>query len=319
MILIVNNKNLSQVVESITWSGDTREVSRTLEFSIVSKSTDYYLPKVVLNEGDTVILKDDDENILFQGVLWDIDKSYASDTTGYFAYDYLHYIKESDVSYVIEDTAENITKKVCTDLGVECGDLSKTGVKTYLTEFDKKAYDIIMIAYTNASKTTNKKYIPLMNKEKLNVIEKGLLSGVILKGDYNLIDQNYKVSLQDLVNKVVVVNDDGKRVDVIEDKSSQSKYGTIQRIYKIEEDKKYITEAKAMLFETLQEGSVSALSDVRAVSGYGILIYEELSKTYGKFYIESDTHTFTNGSATMSLTLGFSNIMDEKEMTEVKK
>ncbi len=319
MILNVNNKDLSKVVASITWSGDTREVSRRLEFTIVSKKTDYYLPKVVLNEGDTVVLKDYEGNVLFQGVLFDIDKAYASDTTGYLAYDYMFYINKSDLSYIIEDTAENIAKKVCKDLEIGYGSIASTGVKTYLTEFEKSGYEMIMIAYTNASKKTGKKYIPLMSKEKLTVIEKGLLSGVILKGDYNLTDQNYKVSLQDLVNKVVIVNDDGKKVDVIEDKESQSKYGTVQKIYKIEEDKKYSVEAKAMLFETLQEGSVIALSDVRALSGYAILIYEEVSKTYGKFYIESDTHTFVNGSATMSLTLGFSNVMDEKEMSEVKK
>ena len=34
---------------------------------------------------------------------------------------------------------------------------------------------------------------------------------------------------------------------------------------------------------------------------------------YGKFYIESDTHTFEDGKEMMQLTLAFSNMMDEKE------
>ncbi len=314
MILIVNGKDLSNLVETITWSGDTREVSRKLEFKIASKSTDYFLPKPVLNEGDTVILKDDEENILFQGVLFDIDKSYSADTTSYLAFDYMYYVKESDVNLIIDDTAENITKKVCDELGIKYGDIAQTGVNFYFVELDKNGYEVIMIAYTNASKSTGKKYIPLMNEDKLTVIEKGLLSGVILKGNFNILEQNHKVSLQNLVNKVLVVDESGKQVDVVEDGASQSNYGTIQKIYKIEESKDYNVEANSLLFNVTYEGSINSLSDVRAISGYAVLVYEEISKTYSKFYIESDSHTFQNGKAIMSLVLSFSNVMDEKEI-----
>ncbi len=309
MTLLVNNYDLSQLVESITWSGDVRETARKLEFSIISKSTDYYLPKPVLNEGDTVILKDDDGNIIFQGVLFDIDKSSASDTIMYLAYDYMFYVKESELSLVINDTSENIARKVCSELDISCGVLEQTNVGTYMTEFDLSGYQIIMKAYSNASKSTGKNYITLMNKEKLTVIEKGLISGVVLKGDYNLIDTSYKVSLQDLVNKVVVVDDVGKQVSVVENSGSRSKYGTIQKVYKIEDGKDYATEAKALLFDVTREGTVTALSDIRAISGYAVLVYEEVSKTYSKFYIESDSHTFSNGNATMTLKLGFSNVV----------
>ncbi len=314
MILTVNDKDLSNLVENITWSGDTREVSRKLEFKIASKATDYFLPKPVLNEGDTVLLKDDEENILFQGVLFDIDKSYAGNTISYLAFDYMYYVKESDINLIIDDTAENITKKVCDELGIGYGEVESTGVKFYFAELDKTGYEVIMIAYTNASKITNKKYIPLMDKENLTVIEKGLDSGVVLKGEYNILDQSYKVSLQNLVNKVVVVNEAGKEVDIVEDIESQSKYGTVQKIYKIEESKDYKSEAKDLLFNVTQEGSITSISDKRAMSGYAVLIYEEISKTYSKFYIESDSHTFENGKATMSLVLSFSNVMDEKEI-----
>ena len=40
----------------------------------------------------------------------------------------------------------------------------------------------------------------------------------------------------------------------------------------------------------------------------------KVSGLYGKFYIESDSHTFTNSKSEMQLTLAFSNLMDEKEI-----
>jgi len=65
-----------------------------------------------------------------------------------------------------------------------------------------------------------------------------------------------------------------------------------------------------------QSGAVNSVpADSRAVSGYAIIVYDKVSGLYGKFYIESDTHTFTNGKSEMQLTLAFSNLMDEKEIT----
>ena len=62
-------------------------------------------------------------------------------------------------------------------------------------------------------------------------------------------------------------------------------------------------------------GSVSGVpNDFRAVSGYSIIVQDEVSGLYGQFYIESDTHTFTNGKAQMDLTLAFENLMDEEEI-----
>jgi len=45
-----------------------------------------------------------------------------------------------------------------------------------------------------------------------------------------------------------------------------------------------------------------------------LLVQDEVSGLYGQFYIESDTHTFTNGKAQMDLTLAFENLMDEEEI-----
>ena len=63
-----------------------------------------------------------------------------------------------------------------------------------------------------------------------------------------------------------------------------------------------------------ESGSVIALGDVRAISGYSLAVQDSKSGLYGLFYIESDTHTFTDGKHEMSLTLAFKNTMDEKEL-----
>jgi len=315
MELIVSTKDLSEVVEKISWKGDTRQVARTLEFSIVQKSSDKYLPKVTLAEGDEVLLKKDGA-IIFGGILMDISMSVASGLVTYTALDLMFYINNSEINKVFSDTPENIAAWVCNYLEIPFGSAAKTGIQVYSPCLGKKAYDAIMSAYTAASRKNGKKYIPLMkNVNQLHVIKKGKYCGVVLEGTYNLLDANYKTSLQPMVNRVLITDKNGNPVRTVQSTDYPTdKYGTVQKIYKQQDEKDDEAEAKALMQGIEQSGSVTALSDTRAVSGYGIAIQEPVSGLYGFFYIESDTHTFINGMGEMQLTLAFSNMMDEKEL-----
>lgn len=173
-----------------------------------------------------------------------------------------------------------------------------------------------MMAYTAASRQNGKKYIPLMqNINKLCVIEKGAQCGVIMDGGYNLVDANFKSSIQNMVNKVLVTDTKGNVVNIVEDVGAQNKYGMVQKTCSQEDGKDVSAEAKNMLKTAECSASVSGSPSVyTAVSGYSIIVQEPDTGLYGNFYIESDSHTFTNGKSEMQLTLAFDNLMDEKEI-----
>lgn len=315
MQLIVAGKDLSEVVEKITWSGDVKQVARKLSFTIVQKDSDKHLPKVKLSEGDEVLLQDDSGEVLFGGILFEIEKSVAGNTVAYLAFDLMFYINNSEISRVWNDTPENIVKSICTELDIPLGAAAQTGIPIYMPCLGKKAYSAIMMAYTAAGKQNGKKYIPLLrNINKLYVIEKGKYCGVVLDGGYNLRDATYKTSLQHLVNRVLITDKDGTVTQTVEDTASRQRYGTVQRIYKQEDGKDPQSEAEALMQGIEQSGGVTALSDTRAVAGYSVAVQEPTSGLYGCFVVESDTHTFENGIATMQLTLAFENIMDEHEI-----
>jgi hypothetical protein len=269
---------------------------------------------VTINEGDSVLFRDGDRT-LFGGPVFDIEKSASGNLTTYTAFDLMFYINNSDISKIFDDTPEAITAWICSHLSVPFGSAAPTGIKVYLPWLGKKAYEAIMAAYTTASRQNGKKYIPLMqNVNQVYVIEKGALCGVVLDGGYNLTEATYKTSLQKLVDRVIVTDKNGNQTSVVEDAGAQSKYGVVQRVYKQEEGKDAASEAKALLHIMDQSATVTATSDTRAVSGYAIAVQEATTGLYGKFYIESDTHTFENGKEMMQLTLAFSNMMDEKEV-----
>lgn len=102
---------------------------------------------------------------------------------------------------------------------------------------------------------------------------------------------------------------------MIEDAESIQKYGLVQKVMKQSDKEDISAEAQKALVSVENSGSVSGVpNDFRAVSGYSIIVQDEVSGLYGQFYIESDTHTFTNGKAQMDLTLAFENLMDEEEI-----
>ena len=186
-------------------------------FTVASRASDRFLPKVPIREGDQVVFSYKDksapEKVLFGGPVLDIDKAASGNSITYTALDLLFYINGSDISHVFDDTPEAITAWVCSHLGVPFGSAAPTGVRVYMPCLGKRAYEAIMAAYTAASRQNGKKYMPLMRDvNKVCVIEKGALCGAVLEGGYNLTEASYKTSLQNMVNRVVVTNKEGGQV-----------------------------------------------------------------------------------------------------------
>lgn len=320
MKLLTGGKDISQLIEKIIWSGDIAQVARKVSFTIAKNKQDSDFPKVVINEGDELLMQDDAGTTVFGGIIFDIDKSAASQVETYLAYDLMFFVNNSEINRVLSGTPETIVAEICAELGIPCGELAETGITITSNCFGKKAYEAIMMAYTAAARKKGTKYMPLIkNINQVCVIEKGTLSGVILTGEYNLMGATYKATLQNLVNRVLITDNKGNVIKTVEDGESVKKYGLVQKIIKQSEKEDATPEAQKALATVESSATVSASpSDFRAVSGYSVIVQESDTGLYGKFYIESDSHTFENGKSQMELTLSFENLMDEKELEEVK-
>ena len=302
MKLLTVGKDISELIEQIKWSGDTKQVARTIQFTIAKNKKDKDFPTVVIDEGAEIIMQDDSGKV-----------------ETYLAYDLMFYINNSDVNKIFEGTPETIVPGICTELGIESGTMAATGVNiSSMPCFGKKAYEAIMMAYTAAAKQNGSKYIPLMtNINKVSVLEKGTLCGAVMTGDYNLIEATYKSTLQKLVNRVLITDKNNNVIKTVEDAASIQKYGLVQRVLKQNDGEDATTQAKKMLVTVESSATVSGVpNDFRAVSGYSIIVQETDTGLYGQFYIESDTHTFSCGKAQMDLTLAFENLMDERGIEE---
>lgn len=58
--------------------------------------------------------------------------------------------------------------------------------------------------------------------------------------------------------------------------------------------------------------------DLRCIAGNGVEVYDQATGLSGLFWIDSDSHTWENGTHIMNLELNFKNIMDIKEHQDTK-
>ena len=100
MKLLTGGKDISQLIEKITWSGDTSQVSRKVNFTIAQNKKDTLFPNVSIDIGDEIIMQDNEGNNIFGGIIFDADKKGSSKTVSYLAYDLLFYVNQSDVNMV---------------------------------------------------------------------------------------------------------------------------------------------------------------------------------------------------------------------------
>lgn len=321
MKLLVKDQDMSELVETITWGGDSGQIARKLEFTIAQNVLDKNFPLAAIREGDQVLLQDSAGTCIFGGIIFDIDKTAGSNQIRYLAYDLLFYINGSEITKDYYGTPEDIARDVCATLGIPAGTMAATGITITNPCVKKTGYQIIQSSYTAAARQNGKVYQLVMEQiSHVSVIEKGQDSGVILTGDANLSSASYKTTLKNLVNKVLITDKNGTVIGTVEDLESQAAYGIIQKILQEEDGKDVNAEAKNMLKGSEPTASVAGIpDDIRAVSGYAVLVQEHETGLTGRFFIESDSHTYANGESTMSLTLSFQNLMDEIEIEKPDK
>lgn len=314
MIVIHNGQDITEYVNKISWGGSKSEVARKLELTVVNAPLDKNIAPLKIGLADPVYLFDDDKTELFRGFVTDRESSSVSGEITYTAYDLLYYTLKSKATYNFKKkTAEAITKMVCNDLQIPVGTLAKTGLTQKLIVQNRSIYEIIMQAYTNAYEKNGTKYRVSAKNGKLNVEEIGKVTcGIELREDSNITSSKYKETLSNMVNKVVIYNGKGKKVGVVQNKTNQ-KYGIFQQVYTKEKGKNATTTAKSMLNGIDKTFTLECINCNEAITGNGAIVRDSATGLSGFVYIDSDTHTWSNGVATMSLTVTLKKMMDTKE------
>lgn len=250
-----NNKktDITQLVEKVTWSGDYKQASRKLEFSIISNKYDKKIPKVDIKEGYMVFFYENKKE-LFRGFIYSIEKT--ADTTSYMAYDHAQKLVNIKVNYNFKNkTASQITTQMLDDYskyGLKKGSIVSDGVSWSKVFIGVSMYDTIMSAYTNSHASNGKEYMCYAKEGEICTALKGDIKlDVQFKEKENIISTTYKSSIENVVNRVIIVDDSGNKIGEEKNSNSIDLYGLFQEVVKAESQTSETTQSATSEISTM--------------------------------------------------------------------
>nr|DAO20388.1 MAG TPA: 43 kDa tail protein [Caudoviricetes sp.] len=295
MRIVVNDKDITNICVNATWSGDIDERSRSLNFTYL------YNPKISMTLikieiGDSINLFDDKNRLLYVGVVTEVASSLSGSDVSVTSRDVLWYLGKNKLAGVYTGSAETIARKILDEFGIPVGNLESVAVdKTVISTGDKTIYKAISEAY-------GEDYYIVALGEKVEVRKKGSEVVAVISGKANLIDASYKKSMEDMINRVIVLNDDNGKVFEISAEENL-KYGILQEVIKAEKDKDVSVIAKEKLVGIKDDSTITATGNFDVISGKAVIIQDTSNNFTGKFLVTSDSHSFSGGEHTMSLTV----------------
>lgn len=311
--------DITDLLINVTWSGDYKSCARKLEFSLISSPMDKNIPKIDIPIMSIISFYEDD-NELFRGFVYEREKS-SDNAMSFLCYDYCAKLNDIKVSKNIKNqTASTIYNNFLTEYGLNKGDIIQANTGVTKVFLGVTAYDMIMTAYTEEAKNTGKKYMLYSRGNKFYASEKGIVKlKLSFEEGKNILSSSFKESVSNMVNKVLIVDENGNKVSEVKNEEWHKAYGLFQDVYKQQEGKDSNAEAKAMLKDIEQTCSLTGFGDTTCITGYGVQVKDTHTGLVGLFYIDSDTHTWEGGNYTIDLELNFKNIMNEVSVGEDEK
>jgi hypothetical protein len=311
--ITINGKNI--LCTALEWNGSKETPARQVIATIPISRYDKNVPFPSVKEGDLLKLLDG-KTELFRGVIF--SRTLTNTELVVTANDSLVYLMKNQTSVNFKTTT--ITKVmgfIARETGVRIGTYAAANTSiTLKPEIGITYYTLLLKAYNEASKKTGKKYFPFMIEGKLYVLEKGKeVGGFVAEASENITESEFTSTIENMVNRVMIVDDKGKRLGYVENAGDRKKYGTLQEVYQKEDKKNANNEAKKLLKGIEKEGRITIVpGNTKCISGRSLVVKNQFGSLAGKFYIDADTHAWQNGVYTTTLTLSFSNTMDEVEV-----
>lgn len=313
--------DITETVSSVSWGGSVSQAARTAEIAVINAPDDTNVKNLNINIGaGDIIQLFENGNSIFLGEVITAEKLSQYGTVTYSCMDLLvHFLKSTAVYNFENTTAEDITRKVCADFKIEVGEIaaSKAPIKKLIVD-GSTIYDIIMQAYTKASRQTGDLYICRMNGSRLSVEIKGtMVQNFVLAEECNITNTSYQETIENMVNVIKIFDDTGKQIGEVKNDDWIQKYGIYQQIYKKEKGINEITAATNMFVGIEKKVTLDGIDgNLNCIAGNAVEVQDKTTGLDGIFWIDSDTHTWENGTHIMNLELNFKNLMDEKESAE---
>ena len=321
----VSVTDITQLVSSFTLSGDAQQAARKLTVSMQG-TTDGVKRAVVLEKGSELRVFNDTDAEVFRGIIFadSIDETGNLSITAYDKNIYL--TKNTDTRKFTKVKATQIIQTLCASFGIPVGTIADTGYVIPKLIFDSKTlWQMMNAALEYTRKQTGKRYLIFSVEGRLNVaLYTKPTSRVVFESGVNLTTVSRSTSIEEIATRVRLYGKGHKnaKIDVtVSADDSIRKYGVLQAL-ESPDDKTTPSAAKQKATTLLNERktpsedlSITCLGVDGVISGSAIYLVAALVGADGGYYVASDSHTYTGGTHTMSLTLSKTEVIPEIETT----
>ncbi|MBN3398159.1 XkdQ/YqbQ family protein [Clostridium botulinum] len=286
---------------NLSWSNDVDTLATSLSFDSI----------LDLAEGRSKIILRQDKITVFEGVV--VNKNNKENIHSYTAMDYAWYLNKN--KYVMQFrniNAKSALQQICAKVGI------KVNIRTRLTTRINKLYfqeslsDIIKDILEQCKREIGTNYIMEMQGKTLYInrlVDLKINATLLIGKDYSI-----SRSMEDMINNVIAVNNDGRVLATVKDNNSIKIFGELTDIISVED--KNTSQANNIIRNELKEKNKvkKELTFNTIDTGKGIyincnrMIRVNLDKynVNGWYRIKSTQHTLNNNIHKIGITIDFS-------------
>lgn len=329
LIIIKGQKgyDITQLVESIKWTGRKGTASRSINVTIIDDDGYKHARSGIdVEQGQQCVFSYDGKE-LFQGLIMSQTQTQKK-RLQFTAYDVGIYLSNNKDTFCYENkTASDVFRDCCKRFGLTVGSVASCSYKIpELTKSKTTAWDAIADALSLDFDATSIRHFVSCSKGKVSLMTRreNIMQWVIEVGQ-NLSTYTYSKSIEKIKTRVKMVSKEGTTVAEKKKSSLEDKIGIFQEVQTPDESLS-TAQLNDLITSILDEQStpertlnVEAVGIPEVISGIGVFIVIPQLGLSRTFYVDSDTHTFTDNSHTMKLKLNYASDIGKDDKKEEEK
>ncbi len=298
-----DDTDITAMVGNLTWKNSIYELATTMSFDMPKTDAKYISNLIITPKvGDIIRLGTDTE--VFRGVILKVDDG-DIDVNKYSIADMGWYLNKTTQTYQFKNiTAGDAIKEICDDLSIPIAMLSELSTNINQIYFDKTISSIITDILSKCEGDFNYDFTPQGLRiyrigDLIATPQVSVASNVAVRNatDYRG-GVSHSISIEEMKNSIKITAEKDnvyKELMVLQNRELIDKYGFLQKVVKIDEEKE---NAETVAEAELESGSkLSETLSFEIVEKYNSYTRAgEIIELEGiKYVIESTDHSFKNG------------------------
>lgn len=302
----INDRTIELVQDGISWSGSKDTVARSLNFSVVYQPMDKALPAYQIRKGDKVTYSEGGVTY-FHGYVEKISYNTDSGLLEISCPDLMMCLLKSKCIGRFRGTLVQLANNICGSFGLKNGiESDSRHIHNIVSTGDMSYYDILK----TACDVMFERYCLYLDGLTLKLAASDVADTFTI-GE-NIRASSFTQDMSDIVNKVLIIDNEGHLINTVQNPDSISQHGLFQEVYTYDKDSRNnLADASLMLTDGKNEGRITVNNNNNCISGRYVRVYEPINNFKGIFEIVTDEHTI-GADSVMELEIEFVRSDDEQ-------